>query len=101
MGESRNLVQDYAQVYSRDLQLSFPISIQTTNLVPEELHPTNNPPHPVVIPCGICPAQIHILTWLTPSAFHLGAGYHEMRMIERLTRGLWIPGSNEFLQPTL
>ena len=42
MGESRNLVQDYAQVYSRDLQLSFPISIQTTNLVPEELHPTNN-----------------------------------------------------------
>uniref|UniRef100_A0A1I8JEA5 Trimeric intracellular cation channel type B n=2 Tax=Macrostomum lignano TaxID=282301 RepID=A0A1I8JEA5_9PLAT len=30
-----------------------------------------------------------------------GSGYLEMRLFERLIRGIWIPASNEFLQPSL
>ncbi|XP_074640899.1 trimeric intracellular cation channel type 1B.1-like isoform X2 [Tubulanus polymorphus] len=29
-----------------------------------------------------------------------GSGYTEMRIVERIIRGLWIPSSNEFLQPS-
>ncbi|PAA48182.1 hypothetical protein BOX15_Mlig007434g2 [Macrostomum lignano] len=29
-----------------------------------------------------------------------GSGYLEMRLFERLIRGIWIPASNEFLQPS-
>jgi hypothetical protein len=31
----------------------------------------------------------------------LGAGSGFMKNFERLIRGLWIPGSNELLQPSL
>ncbi|CAH8639408.1 unnamed protein product [Heterobilharzia americana] len=29
-----------------------------------------------------------------------GAGYCEMKLIQRLVRGVWLPASNEFLHPT-
>ena len=30
-----------------------------------------------------------------------GAGYYYMRNLERLVRGLWMPNTNEILQPSL